>query len=65
MAAYEWVLIVMTCLAAVGIVIMTVRVLMRPIVVLAVIAVLGWLFVGYGIFSVDTSAKDVILNEKQ
>jgi len=62
--AFEYVLVAMSLLALVGLGIMVFRALMRPVVVLGVIAVLGWLLYFYEGFSVDTASNDVIINEQ-
>jgi hypothetical protein len=64
MQAFEYVLVAMSLLALVGLGIMVFRALMRPVVVLGVIAVLGWLLYFYENFSVDTASNDVIINEQ-
>ena len=63
MEAFEVVLGLISLFALIGISIMIFRALMRPVIVLGVVAILGWLLFFYEI-QVDKTISDVIINEQ-
>ena len=63
MEAFEVVLGLVGLFALIGLSIMILKALMRPVIVLGVVAVLGWLLFFYEI-QVDKSVTDVIINEQ-